>query len=601
MVNIKNKINALTVCVCGLIAMGAFSAKAQVHLDQYRPAETGEDGFAISRPNDRGHGLFGVRLDLDYGHNPLVFEERQGDMSTRTSNIVQDQFVGHLGLSLGLFDRLVLFAGLPVNFVQTGDQGGAARFNVAAADEMALGDVYAGARLRLFGGNKDVFSLALQGTFAFPTAILADATTNYSGELNVTIHPELLAEIRADIFRLALNVGARFRTAGDKRTSIANGALELEHEMTFGAGVYLGPELINLAAEFYGSTSFDASANTLFGDREGTPMEFLVGAQLHPGSGFHFGLAAGTGVQRGYGSPDFRGVATLAWADPIKAADAPVEATPTSTDSDGDGIEDTADACPNEAEDKDGFEDENGCPDTDNDADGIADTTDLAPNDPEDKDGFEDGDGKPDPDNDADGILDTNDRCPTQAEDADNIQDDDGCPEDDADSDSIADPQDRCPLTPGVVNERNPDCSGCPALACISNDGSIQILKRVEFANNKDVILERSTPVMNDVLQILTTNPQLRRVRIEGHTDDRGNDAKNLDLSTRRARSVAQWLINHGVEASRLVGFGCGELHPRETNATNAGRQENRRVEFHVIDPAPESGARSLAGCVETN
>jgi outer membrane protein OmpA-like peptidoglycan-associated protein len=96
----------------------------------------------------------------------------------------------------------------------------------------------------------------------------------------------------------------------------------------------------------------------------------------------------------------------------------------------------------------------------------------------------------------------------------------------------------------------------------------------------------------------MTANPQLRRLRIEGHTDDRGRDAANLDLSRRRAASVIRWLSEHQVEGARMEGWGCGELHPMETNATADGRQANRRVEFHIVDPAPPGGARTLEGCI---
>ena len=93
-------------------------------------------------------------------------------------------------------------------------------------------------------------------------------------------------------------------------------------------------------------------------------------------------------------------------------------------DSDGDGILDQVDKCPDEPEDKDGFEDEDGCPDPDNDKDGIPDTADKCPNEPEDKDGFEDEDGCPDPDNDTDGLPDKTDKCPNEPEDKDGFEDD---------------------------------------------------------------------------------------------------------------------------------------------------------------------------------
>ncbi|MEO7733229.1 MAG: thrombospondin type 3 repeat-containing protein, partial [Kofleriaceae bacterium] len=114
-------------------------------------------------------------------------------------------------------------------------------------------------------------------------------------------------------------------------------------------------------------------------------------------------------------------------------------------DRDGDGVPDSIDACPDEAEDKDGFQDEDGCPDLDNDGDGIPDAADECPNEPEDKDGFQDEDGCPEPDNDKDGIADVVDRCPDAAEDRDNFEDEDGCPDEDNDGDGFADAVDKCP------------------------------------------------------------------------------------------------------------------------------------------------------------
>ncbi len=130
-------------------------------------------------------------------------------------------------------------------------------------------------------------------------------------------------------------------------------------------------------------------------------------------------------------------------------------------DSDGDGIEDSKDKCPNEPEDFDGFEDADGCPDPDNDHDGILDVNDKCPNVPEDLDGFQDDDGCPDPDNDHDGILDINDKCPNVPEDLDGFQDDDGCPDVDNDQDGILDVNDKCPNAPEDIDGFQDD-DGCP-------------------------------------------------------------------------------------------------------------------------------------------
>ncbi|MBC7172853.1 MAG: OmpA family protein, partial [Polyangiaceae bacterium] len=213
------------------------------------------------------------------------------------------------------------------------------------------------------------------------------------------------------------------------------------------------------------------------------------------------------------------------------------------------------------------------------------------------RDGFEDHDGIPDPDNDGDGFLDEVDACPMRAEDLDGIMDDDGCPEDDADEDRVPDHMDRCPLVPGTLNPSSPECAGCPELACLRNDGSIEIRDRVEFEFGTDRILESSAPVLLAVRDVIHSTPSVRVVRIEGHTDSVGRDSVNMRLSRERAASVRRWLIDNGVDSGRLAAFGCGEAVARRSNSTEAGRQENRRVEFHVTDPAPAGGARDSDVC----
>jgi len=130
-------------------------------------------------------------------------------------------------------------------------------------------------------------------------------------------------------------------------------------------------------------------------------------------------------------------------------------------DTDSDGIPDAEDACPDDPEDVDGFEDEDGCPDPDNDADGVPDSSDACPDDAEDADGFEDSDGCPDLDNDGDGILDVADACPNAPEDVDGFQDADGCPDPDNDGDGILDVGDACPNAPEDADGFQ-DADGCP-------------------------------------------------------------------------------------------------------------------------------------------
>ncbi len=248
-------------------------------------------------------------------------------------------------------------------------------------------------------------------------------------------------------------------------------------------------------------------------------------------------------------------------------------------DRDGDGLIDPDDQCPDEAEDKDDFEDADGCPELDNDADGIRDRDDKCPLEPEDVDKHEDTDGCPDPDNDADGLADKVDQCPDEAEDKDGFEDDDGCPDLDNDKDTFLDKDDKCPNDFGVA----PD--GCPKkyTNVVVTKTKIEIKQTVYFEFNKATIKPVSFSLLNEVAQALKDNPTLK-VEVQGHTDSVGNDARNLKLSQKRAESVRTYLIKQGIESSRMVPKGYGENVPIADNRTADGRSQNRRVEFVITD-----------------
>jgi len=214
-----------------------------------------------------------------------------------------------------------------------------------------------------------------------------------------------------------------------------------------------------------------------------------------------------------------------------------------STDRDGDGILDDIDQCPDVAEDRDGFEDEDGCPDFDNDGDGISDNNDQCPDDPEDLDGFQDEDGCPDKDNDMDGILDPQDNCPNNPETVNGYKDQDGCPDE----------------KPKEIKQSF-------------------ILKGVNFKTASAELLEESYYVLENVFNSLEAYPNIR-VEIAGHTDSQGSDSYNLALSRDRARSVMSYLVMRGIAQERLEANGYGETRPLADNNTEEGRYLNRRVE----------------------
>jgi outer membrane protein OmpA-like peptidoglycan-associated protein len=253
-------------------------------------------------------------------------------------------------------------------------------------------------------------------------------------------------------------------------------------------------------------------------------------------------------------------------------------------DTDDDGILNSKDKCPEEAEDYDNDQDTDGCPEWDKDGDGIPDSKDQCPNDKEDKDGFEDADGCPDLDNDLDGIPDAKDKCPNQPEDFDKWQDEDGCPDPDNDADGIPDGKDKCPNDAEDV-DGDQDDDGCPDLykSIVVKEDKIELKQKIFFAFNKAKILPQSFAMLQEVAQAMKDFPTIK-VRIEGHTDSKGSDSYNLKLSDQRAKSVRDFMIQQGIAPDRMVAIGYGETKPIADNDTPEGQEMNRRVEFVIIE-----------------
>ena len=232
-------------------------------------------------------------------------------------------------------------------------------------------------------------------------------------------------------------------------------------------------------------------------------------------------------------------------------------------DSDGDGIKDSDDACPNVA----GLATMNGCPDAD--ADGIADKDDMCPN----AKGTKANKGCPDTD--GDGVVDKNDKCPTAAGPAANG----GCAWPDTDGDSILDKDDKCPNVAGVASE-----GGCPEI--ISNEAQMgmnsfaqAILFKLESASFESGV----TNELDGMLAIMNEYPQAE-FAIKGFTDNSGSVSGNLKLSNSRANAVKDYLIANGIPAARLTAVGFGQDSPIASNKTRAGRVQNRRVEVKVTN-----------------
>ncbi|WP_310993334.1 OmpA family protein [Aequorivita marina] len=229
-------------------------------------------------------------------------------------------------------------------------------------------------------------------------------------------------------------------------------------------------------------------------------------------------------------------------------------------DTDGDGIEDRLDECPNTP----GLAEFNGCPDTD--GDGIPDHLDECPT----VAGLAELNGCPDAD--GDGIADKDDNCPNEAGPAEN----DGCPWADRDGDGVIDKDDQCPDVAGTVAN-----NGCPEVSVEIIKQLNEYSKTVLFDLNKSTIRKESYGALQSMVDIMKEYPTAS-FHIGGHTDSSGRDSYNMKLSKERAASVKDYLVTIGMDGSRLSSEGYGEEKPIATNKTAAGRQQNRRVEISL-------------------
>lgn len=272
----------------------------------------------------------------------------------------------------------------------------------------------------------------------------------------------------------------------------------------------------------------------------------------------HFQHSAGISIKFGGTDTDGDGIYDKDDACPEVAG---LEAFNGCPDADGDGIEDSKDSCPNEA----GSKELNGCPDAD--GDGIADKDDACPNEA----GLAALNGCPDAD--GDGVADKDDQCPNEAGPAEN----NGCPWSDKDGDSVLDKDDQCPDVAGTVAN-----NGCPEVTEEVQKQLNDYARTILFDTGRSSIKAESTSVMVDIIQILNEYPNAK-FTVEGHTDSVGSAKLNQSLSEKRANSVRDFLIDKGINAGRLTAIGYGEDKPIATNNTRAGRTQNRRVEINLI------------------
>jgi len=435
-------------------------------------------GFLYIEPTRTpGGGEWNFGAYASYAVSPVVL---RGPGDHELANVVSHQVSLDYYGNVGIGKTWALGVDIPTVVYQTGDDVHALLPGSETLPHAAIGGIAVDVK-KTFVSTADLggFGLAGLGTLYVPTQ-----PKSYVSEHSVRGELRALAEL--DLLALAVRATAGFRMREEEETFLRNGTDDYRfgHDIPWGAGITFRPQTIGIDRE--GRWRWTAEAHGAIA----TTPRFAAEAQSPALFGLSARYAAGDfsglfGVELplngAIGNPDVRPVLAFGWA-------------PRFEDADNDGIEDDKDQCPELAEDKDGFDDQDGCPDFDNDDDGVPDESDRCPKEKEDEDGFQDDDGCPDPDNDNDGVLDKDDlcpneagpkdgprpgcqdpdpdrdgiagaadHCPTEPEDKDGFQDDDGCPDPDNDRDGVADKDDACPMEAGEPNAVA-ELNGCVVL-----------------------------------------------------------------------------------------------------------------------------------------
>jgi OOP family OmpA-OmpF porin len=546
-----NKFLGGLVATCAVSLFASRSASAQQSgfaVNHFEASERGSEWFVMESLDLRGHVRPSIGVVGDWAYRPLVVTDSSGNVRR---SIVRNQIFVNAGAGIVLWERLRASVNVPIMVFAEGRAATLGGVTYPGpASSAGIGDVRLGLDVRLFGKYGDVITGAVGAQLALPTGDAA----SYSGDGMVRAAPRALIAGDVGAFVYAAKLGVTIRA---KDQSFAGG--QVGSDVLFGAavGLRLLEKKLVIGPELFGHTVVTGNG---FFSRKGTPLEGLLGAHYTLGTDWRVGAGISTGFTPGFGAPVDRGLLSIEWVPgiaPPKAAEPPppvVVPPAPEPDRDRDGIFDKDDACPDVPGVKTDDPKTNGCP----------------------------------PDRDHDGILDGDDACP----DVPGVKTTDpktnGCPEDlDRDKDGIPNAQDACPDEPGKPDP-DPKKNGCPA-AFVQN-GQIKILDQVKFKTGSAQIQpgKESQDVLDAVLGVIKGHPEITKLRVEGHTDNRGAPALNKKLSGARAASVVTWLVAHGIDKARLTSEGFGPDRPLDTNDTDEGRKNNRRVEFHLVDAPPK-------------
>lgn len=516
--------------VAAVVLALAAPARAQTSTafdaQQFHPSITSNGYYTVDGAFVARHLGFSAGVWGSYGHDPLVLR--------RDGALAGELIVRQLGLdvvgSFAFVDRIEIGIDLPIVPYQVNDNSLA---NLPRLKGAGLGDLAVEVKGLLWAPvrGQHRFGLAAVVGATFPTG----DSDSFMGQGFPTGRFRLVGEWRARHVEAAVNAGFVVRRGRD--------FLDLHVGSQFAWGVALGvplPRGFAVIGEVRGLVGIEFPKGASL-DRSEAPSELAVGLRWRARFGLELNLAAGVGLTRGYGTPDrARAIFGIKYVSPERRQEAVATATSPRLPP------------PLPAP--------------------------IAPPPPP----IVVTPPPPAPDSDRDGVADADDRC----RDKPGPKENQGCPDFDSDGDGFIDRQDKCPFEPETFNGVD-DEDGCPdqpaALAGFHGD-KIVIFEPVLFEKDGSVVDRRSYKLLGVVAHLLRLHPEILKLRVEGHMDNKMPPYEGLELSRARAAAVRRWLVDQGkVEAKRLTAQGFGPDRPLADNRDFIGRAKNRRIEFVIM------------------
>lgn len=592
------------------LASPALSAQPALNIQRFQPAPWTGSWLNLWAPMATDAAGFQGSVFASYAARPLVFgSEAAGNEAA----VVSDLATLELGAGWQLSPVWSVGASLPLAVVDRGTQGAAGLKPPAGA---ALGDMRLAAMATLAPAGRGL-GLALGGELGLPSA----GAGSFAGDDGLSGGLRAIVSWRGGGTSVAGNWGVWMRSP----VQLGANSYGTETRLSLGVRQALGASW-SVLGEATAASPLDISRIA-----EAGAAEMLAGATRCLDERWELFAAVGGGALSGPGAVAFRGVAGVRHGPcrvPAEFADrdrdgvaderdtCPDQAGPNGgsenpgcPDRDSDGVADRRDACPDLPGVRQSQADRHGCP-PDSDGDGVADSQDACPAHPGRLSPTSAQNGCPDADGDA--IADGDDACPSAAGPASSDRQRHGCPSD-RDKDGVADAEDACPDIPGRASrdlaangcpgdrdkdgvldddDRCPDLvgpksdhlqlNGCPPPKVEAS--RIGVAQAIEFATDSAVVGEEYRPLLLQLALLLLEHPEIRKLSVDGHTDDAHTPEHNLQLSKDRAKAVHDQLVKLGVPKGRLQWRGFGMTQPVEANTSETGRRKNRRVEFVIVE-----------------